>query len=110
MNANIKRHSYTNYNGKSYIDKCGIPYQSAGYTPEQSQQYSNQMAQNTNRTIIRNNEPNANYNGGQTNGMQSKKPNHAGTAGLDNQSVLNGKWSNQVRKDNLYRQYAAQWC
>lgn len=47
MNANIKRHAFTDFTGKKYIDTVGKPVVVKPYTPNQNQPVE--------RTIIRNN-------------------------------------------------------
>lgn len=114
MNANIRRHAYTNYDGKSYVDNVGVPYQ------------SNILLGRPNvgtRTIIRTNEPNVTHNVRQIRSPQQHRSQRGCSScdddhsqinpniGYDkNKSILSGAWSNQVRKDNLFKRYAAQGC
>ena len=79
MNANIKRHAYTDYTGKSYISQYGIPYQ------KMVSQCPNHHFDN--RTIIRTNQP-----------MQRPVQ----------QNIIDdkGAWASAARKDNMYMAYA----
>ena len=49
MNANIKRHAYTDYTGKSYMSQFGMPYNKISGNPC--------MNPGDARTIIRTNQP-----------------------------------------------------
>ena len=92
MTENINRHAYVDFSTKPYIYYHGIPYQKRlMYVP----QYSNDME----RTIIRSNQPN----------FTSCSPENTNTNTNTTNTITldDNNWSNFVRKDNMYKRYAA---
>lgn len=110
MSKNIGRYSFTNFTNKPYISNYGIPCPKLSYQPEQNY--------NKNRTIIRTNQSNRKIlQYVPVNGMDNiqndqkmviiNKNNNIGNSKYICDGTYDNNWSNRVRKDNMFINYAS---